>query len=154
MTIQLKSIVIIAVLLALSLCLAAQSEKPASSSAKANENEVKQIFNMLLDADFTAEGFILWDDFYLNDEDITYYYYDALDYGDNDLFTKEIVAEISTLLHYDGDEGDAFKDWTFEPSEEDLYVTCMNKKKSVEMWFYTPVDDHLYLREAFVTDKK
>lgn len=149
-----RAIFIVTVLLILAFSLSAQVRDTVKPAEAARENEAKQVLNMFVKADAAVIKYIFWDDFYFNDEDITYFYYESLEYGDDEVFTKEIVKEISDLLHYEGDAKDIFSNWSFEHSAEGMFSNCNNKKKAVDFWFYTPANDHIYLREINIKNRK
>jgi hypothetical protein len=84
--------------------------------------------------DSVAVDIICWDDFYLNGEDITSLYYEAYDNGTDLDFMNNIIVEISDYLKNADAANDPFTEWGFEDNGYEIYASCHNSVKQVEMW--------------------
>ncbi len=93
-------------------------------------------------AELTVNGYFYGDD-----------YWDAFDYYEEDYFIEDVLLEIHRLLHYDGDEKDAFENWTIGLGEHSFTAQTQNKKKDVYMYFDLTDKDHPYLYTLNVKDK-
>jgi hypothetical protein len=149
-----------------SLCLYAQPApetgeepdyQPADSTAiksVAEEHQIaiKAAFEHLLKGDSFVQDIIDWDDFYLNDEDITTAYYDAVDSGTELDFIAQIIAEIRDNLQTGDLAKDPYAEWSFEDNGYEIYVFCHNSVKDVDMWFSPPSDTYpMHLVEISTT---
>jgi len=114
------------------------------------QQQALQIFDMLLKAESTAVGYIDWEDFYVNDYDITLDYYDSIDAGDDTEFKTMVVNEISAMLNDDITVEDIYTGWTFTTQEDMLSASSRNSKIEALLWLFAPPEDHLYLRELIV----
>lgn len=153
MHINLKNLLIAVLLLSFAVCSFAQAKESKTPLQLDREKQARQVLQMLSEGDESAVSYIFWDDFYLNEEDITYYYYESVDYGDDDVFTKDIVLEISGLLLVDGKSDHNYSGWSFEHNDDTLHAGSVNKAKKAEMLFYTPKDSHIFLREINIKKK-
>lgn len=154
MTMLTKKTCLLALLIMSFLGLFSQISSAPDTKSDVKYEKARQIFSMLYNANLDASDYILWDDIYVNDEDVTELYYESLEYGDNEVFMNEMVIAISKLLHYKGDSKDKYTDWNFTYESDDLIVRCRNKKKEVVMTFSTGNNDKLYLCDILVKDRK
>ncbi len=127
------------------------ADEPKST---ADNETARKIFALFYTGNPAATEYVLWDDIYVNNEDVTELYYESLEYGDDDTFKKEMVSAISKLLHYSGDTKDMYTDWSFTDDNGDLVVKCRNKKKEVTMIFISGNNDKLYVCDIYVKDRK
>ncbi|GEM_PF-1256591 len=150
---KLKTLLIAVLLLSFAVCSFAQAKESKTPRQLENEKQAKQVLQMLCEGDVSAISYIFWDDFYLNDEDITYYYYESVDYGDDEDFTRDIVMEISGLLMTDGKPDYNYTGWSFKHNADKMNASSANKSKKAEMLFYTPEDSHIFIREINIKKK-
>ncbi|MFO7660449.1 MAG: hypothetical protein R6V77_06020 [Candidatus Cloacimonadaceae bacterium] len=148
-----KTLLILFLMMSFAVCGFAQDKESKTPLQLDREKQAKQVLQMLSEGDESAVSYIFWDDFFLNDEDITYYYYESVDYGDDDIFTKDIVLEISGLLLVDGKSDHNYTGWSFKHDADQMNASSANKAKKAEMLFYTPADSHIFLREINIKKK-
>jgi hypothetical protein len=123
----------------------AQAKDLTALKTRANE-----VFNLLYTNDYSAGDYIDWEYLYINGEDYSYYYWEAYDYDEEDIFIEDTVKEIYDYLHYDGDDQDAFTEWSYQANEYNLSVTAHNSKRSLKMIFND--DDAMLLSSVTITN--
>jgi hypothetical protein len=131
----------------------AQTEPDSTVVPDIIVEQTEMIFYKLYDADVSAADYIYWEDFYVNDEDITLLYYDAVDGGYEDEFYGSTITRLSGDLHYKEAAVDPFIEWTYTVSEFDVYVTCHNSATDVQMWLTVPDTEQMYLVELIYSDR-
>lgn len=131
----------------------AQTEPDSTTVPDIIKEQSEMIFYKLYDADASVTDYIYWDDFYVNDEDITLLYYDAVDGGYENEFYSSTISRLSADLHYKEAAVDPFTDWTYTVTEFDVYATCHNSATDVQMWLTVPDTEHMYLVELIYSDR-
>ena len=109
-------------------------------------------FALVYKNDINATDYIYWENLSVNGEDYSETYWDAYDYGEEDVFMEDTIGELYADLHYAGDSEDTFTDWVCEAGDGIALATAHNKKKSIALTFTNKeVNAHLII-EIIISD--
>lgn len=149
-----KLMILLTLMILFTTGLYAQSKQVGSSVPKMKQDHAKKVFNLLYSNDSKAADYIYWDDFYVNDEDITIFYYESVDGGYENAFKAQVVEEISKMLRTSKNKDDKYADWSFSTRGTEIESTCSNSKSVVKQWLTNPKDGIMLLLEIKISDVK
>ncbi|HOD18471.1 MAG TPA: hypothetical protein PLF50_06405 [Candidatus Cloacimonadota bacterium] len=122
----------IALMLFTALNLSCKTSEPAASDTLAVFQQTSHLLDLLYQDNYEAVNLIYWDDFYFNDHDVTEDYWDAYDEYEEDDFAESVVDEISSELHYKG-ENDPYQMTSLSHSDKRWTTLWENSQKSLEV---------------------
>lgn len=131
-----------------------QDPNPSAQDSIYTDSNVMNFLYSLYHNDIKAGAYITWESFTLNDIDRSGEYWESYDFDVDDLFIRDVIAEISTLLHYEGDANDSFTDLKITTLEDKTICECHNKQKKVILQFEPDKTDNYSLTNLKIEDYK
>jgi hypothetical protein len=122
-----------------------QTGETADSDTLIVIQQATNLLNLLFEGDYKAQDLIYWDDFYIDDYDVSSDYWDAYDEYDEEYFMESIIDDISTKLQYQG-ENDPYQNQSITNSGDTWTSEWSNKQKKVTV-IMLKAGDNYYLTE-------